>query len=354
MGINLDDRAAVLANDPERLLDLVDRFPDQCVEAIEIAEGAHLPDLPGRPSVVLAVGMGGSAAGAELVRGLFEERALIPFMVHRDGTVPSYVGLGDLVFCVSYSGDTQETLDAYRAARKAGAKIVVVSSGGKLTETAKSDRVPVIVIPAGLPPRCALGYLTLPILVACIRYKLLPARDFQPLIESLRSVQARYSVEGSDPWAKELAGELVGKIPLIYAQNPALGPVANRWRCQINENAKHLAFHNAYPELQHNEIMGWRRAAAQASEKWVVVTLCDVEGASSVEARVRATEEEIGDRAKFFQVQASGGGYLEQALSLCYIADYVSLYLAALAQVDPGDISPIGRLKAKLAGEASL
>ncbi|HEY0867878.1 MAG TPA: bifunctional phosphoglucose/phosphomannose isomerase, partial [Fimbriimonas sp.] len=339
----------VTAIDPKGMLKYTDEFPKQCREALALARQVEAPTLSNRPNLVLLTGLGGSAAGGDFVRALFEEQAATPFLVNRDYHLPKYVGLGDVVFCCSYSGNTEETLSAYEDAKKAGAKIICVTSGGKLKEKADEDGNPVIQVPGGQPPRTALGYLLIPVVDMCVRLKVLPEQPFQEAFDALDAGVSAWSVEGTDAQPKEIAQALYGKLGILYGLGSWQGLIANRWRGQINENAKNLCFHNAFPELNHNEILGWVGAGKQGVGKYVVVTLSDGTESEKMKTRYKVTKKLIGSLAEFHEVQARGEALLSKLLTLTFFGDYVSIYLAALNQVDPENIDSINTLKAELA-----
>jgi glucose/mannose-6-phosphate isomerase len=346
----LDDRSFVTRVDPSEMLRLTEEFPAQCRRALEIAQAADLPDLENRPSLAMLTGLGGSAAGGDFARALFEAQGTTPFLVNRDYHLPHYVGLGDVVFAASYSGNTEETLSAYEDAKKAGARIICVTSGGKLAEKAKADGSALILIPGGQPPRTALGYMLVPVLVASERLKLIPAQDYDSAFRLLERCSAEWTVEapfdGNE--AKQLADSMHGNLAIIYGLGSWQAVVANRWKGQINENAKNLAFTNAFPELNHNEILGWVGAGAQGVDKWVGVVLEDGSESEKMKTRAKVTIRLIGSGAEFHQVRAEGQSLLEKMLSLTFFGDFVSIYLAALNEVDPENIDSINVLKNEL------
>jgi glucose/mannose-6-phosphate isomerase len=347
----LDDPGFVTRLDPKGMYALAEAFPNQCRRALEIAQAAALPDLEVRPGVVMLTGLGGSAAGGDLVRALFEAHGTTPFLVNRDYTLPNYLGLGDLVFCASYSGNTEETLSAYNEAKTSGAHIIAVTSGGKLAELAKADGHPVIQIPGGQPPRTALGYMFIPVLNACDRLGLLPNQDYKETFSLLDRCANKWAKESpfATNQAKKLAEQLHGHLAVLYGLGPYQAAVANRWKGQINENAKNLAFANAFPELNHNEILGWIKAGEQGVAQWVGLILEDGNESEKMKARARITETLIGETAKFHHVKAEGATPLQRLLSLTYFGDFLSLYLAALNAVDPETIASINTLKSELA-----
>ncbi len=345
----LDDRAYVTRLDPKNMLGLTEQFPAQCRKALEIARQADLPKLENRPSLVMLTGLGGSAAGGDFTKAIFEAHGGAPFIVNRDYHLPNFVGLGDLVFAASYSGNTEETLSAYADAKKAGARIICVTSGGKLAEIARQDGNAVIQIPGGQPPRTALGFMLIPVLVACERLKLIPEQDYEAAFALLDQLIPTWTVEARSSEPKILAQALHGKLAVLYGLGSWQGTVANRWKGQINENAKNMAFANAFPELNHNEILGWGKAREQGVQCWAAVILEDGSETAKMKKRAQVTEQLVGKTAAFHVVGAKGDTLLAKMLSLALYGDFVSLYLAALNGIDPENIDAINTLKSELA-----
>ncbi|MDX2064566.1 MAG: bifunctional phosphoglucose/phosphomannose isomerase [Fimbriimonadaceae bacterium] len=347
--MDLRNRDVMKALDPLGMLELIEDFPNQCRRALEIAQAVQLEPLASRPNAVVLCGMGGSAAGGDFVKALFEAQSDIPFSVVREYDLPGYVGAGSLVFIASYSGNTEETLSAYAQTIARGASVIVVSSGGQATEWANRHGHPVITVPGGQPPRSALGYMMVPVIVACVALGLLPAQPFDAAFAGLDRVSAALGLTGDDPFARELAGAMHGRIGLAYGLGGYRSAIANRWRCQFNENAKYLLFVNGYPELCHNEIMGWVAANLQA-DRYAGVLLTDGQEPLRMKVRAEVTEQVIGtELVPFTRAEAIGDTLLERMLSLTYIGDWVSIYLARLNGVDPTQIANIDTLKDALA-----
>ena len=346
---NLNSREDVLKHDPKDMYGLTCAFPEQVRRALEIARGAALPNWNAKPDAVLLTGMGGSAAGGDYVRAMFEEFGKAPFFVNRDYVLPRWVGPGSLVFATSYSGNTEETIASYHQAKAAGANIIVVTSGGKMAEMARADGFPLILIPGGQPPRTALGFMLIPVLVACIQLGLLPDQDWDKLITTLAKTVNSFGIEATDNQAKELAQNAFGKPIILYGLGSWQGLVAYRWKGQLCENSKCLAFSHTYPELCHNEILGWGNADRQSPNGWALFTLRDGRESAKMEARGRISADLIKDKAVNQDVFAEGETLLERMLTLTLIGDFTSLYLAALYEVDPESIDLINILKTELA-----
>ncbi len=349
--LNLDDRTAVTAHDPSGFVGLVEAFPEQCLRTLGIVREARLPRSCDGVTSVILTGLGGSAAGGDFAKGLYDSLSHVPFQVNRDYHLPNWVGPGTLVFAASYSGNTEETLAAYHEAKGRGAQIVAVTSGGALRERAASDGVPHVVVPGGQPPRTALGFMLLPVVYASEQAGLLPRQDYEGVIATLFEVRDRYGVDRPEPdnGAKQMARALTGRLGLFYAAGAWQTGIANRWRCQINENAKEMAFHNTFPELCHNEILGWEGAGEQGVEEWVTVLLLGGDESPRMLARIGATLELIDAKTSFHKAKGFGESLLARMLSLAHFGDYVSVYLAALAGRDPAAMAAIDRLKAELA-----
>lgn len=346
----LDDLSFLTKNDPMKMSDLTHSFAEQCEKAWDIAMDCPLPDW-NACSHVLLTGLGGSAAGGDLTSAIYSELGTVPFSVNRDYSVPSFVGENSLVFCASYSGNTEETLSAYAEAKSKGAKIIVVTSGGKIADFAKSDGYPVILVPGGQPPRTALGNMMLPLIVASQKLGYLPIQDIEGALSAIKSVRdsCGFDIPEVDNHAKQLARKLHGKLATFYACSGWIFSVCQRWRGQINENSKEMVLTHVFPELCHNEILGWQGAHEQGVNSWQTVLLESGDESERMMKRIKFTLEEMGDVTQVHHVKAEGETLFAKMLSLAHFGDYLSLYLAALGNRDPGEMDAIEGLKAKLA-----
>ncbi len=353
----LDSLESVTHFDPKGMYQLTVGFLDQCRTAIEIGKAAKLPELSHEVHRVHLTGLGGSAAGGDFIRAVFDGEGSCSFSVNRDYSMPAYVGPHDLVFCASYSGSTEETLSAYEAARNKGAQVIAITSGGSLKERAHKDGYAVISVPGGQPPRTAMGYMMIPVLIACERLGLVRLQSWEAVLEGLSLGIQAWGVEvphDQNP-AKLLASILHGKLPVLYGVGPAAAIVANRWKCQIHENAKLMAFSNGYPELNHNEILGWIGVKKQTGTfQGVRLSL----GADSpkMEARATITEQLIAESCPFesaFPLPECDHSLLVRMLNLTFLGDFVSIYLARLVKANPEVIPSIDYLKEALSAVGS-
>lgn len=344
----LDDPSFIAQADPKGLGEIITRFPDQCREAASLVESISLVAGPVRQ--VLTIGMGGSAVGGDLLAGILYGRLGVPLHVCRSYRVPAWAGEETLAFVSSYSGNTEETLSAFAEAKGRGARIVVLTTGGKLGALAEAERLPWVKIPCGLPPRSALGYLLFPTLLLLERSGLvvISTEEIEEALGWLRTMAQELgpSVEEARNQAKEVAGALVGKLPVIYGAQDLTAAAAYRWKTQLQENSKVFAVAGALPEMNHNEIVGWGDPAVR---EFQVVVIRDRGEHPQVVKRFAITKEIIRRRAAgLTEVWARGEGPLSRGLTAVYFGDWVSYYLAVLRGVDPWPVEIIEELKGKL------
>jgi glucose/mannose-6-phosphate isomerase len=346
----LDDVNYVTALDPKGIFRLTLDFPKQCRNALRIAQEASVSLGGFTPANIVLTGLGGSAAGGDFMRCLVEAFGHVPFQVNRDYSLPGYVNAQSLVICSSYSGNTEETLSAYADAKAKGAQIAAITSGGKLEEQARADGFLIIKVPGGQPPRTALGFMLITGVYLLESIGAISAQPYETTFAALDQCAKDWGMEVSSEQnvSKKLAQDLFGKIGVLYGLGGAPAVVANRWKGQINENAKNLAFANGFPELNHNEVLGWVKSKNQQGA-WRVIVLKLGNESGKMEARGRVTLDLIKDNARSSELIARGDDLLTKMLTLAYQADFVSLYLAALNRVDPENIDAINILKAELA-----
>jgi len=335
--------------DASGMLDRILHLPSQIEHAVTIARGTSFKLADNFSNICLA-GMGGSAIGGYIARACFSDIITIPFAVNRFYSFPKYVNENSLVIACSYSGDTEETLSAYDDARAKGARIVCVTAGGILAERARRDGYSAIVLPGGYPPRSALGYLTVALLYILFFARLIadPETDMRETIAVLRKLAEEYHPGVVSNRAKEIAYLLHGKIPLIYTSAGNFEPVALRWKCQLEENSEMLGFSNVFPELNHNEIMGWG-PLAEVNRVFQPVYLRDPQMHPAVLKRMQVTKTILERHSdEVIEVASTGSSLLARMFSLIFLGDMVSLYLAILNRVDPTAIANIDFIKKSL------
>jgi glucose/mannose-6-phosphate isomerase len=310
------------------------------------------PVRPSRPDGVVVCGMGGSAIGGDLILTTAPGLS-VPSAVVRGYDLPAWVGPTTLVVAVSYSGATEETLACVEAALTRGCRPVCVASGGRLAALAAEQGLAHVPVPAGLQPRAALGALATPVAAALVEYGLCDdlasgVAEAAAVLDELASDLAPEVPEEANG-AKVLARRLAGRLVLVYGAG-ATATAARRWKTQLNENAKTMAFWSELPELDHNEIEGWTSLPSLAADTQVVL-LEDAEWAPALERRARLTAGGLaGHGAAVERLTASGRAPLARACSLIGLGDWVSFYLALLYDRDPTPVDAIEEFKRRLAG----
>jgi glucose/mannose-6-phosphate isomerase len=352
--VDLDDPRELAGADPGGMLSVVERFGEQVEEAIQIGRAdIELPEPRGLKAVVV-LGMGGSGISGDVVAAVAPDGGMrLPILTVKGYRLPSFVDSDCLVFAVSYSGNTEETLDCLKQAQGAGARLVAVSSDGSLSEIAARDRIPLFTIPGGMQPRAALGYLFVPILSALQRMGMVSGLLEQlgsavQMLYRRREEYGRESDVDSNP-TKRLARDLVGYLPVIYGAEGPPAVASLRWKAQLNEMAKVPAFCNSFPELNHNETVGWQNLEEICSRCHLVVLRDSLEH-ERVEKRIDITLELIAESIGYTtQVCARGSNRLERMLDLIYFGDFTGVYLALVLGQDPTPVSRIDELKRRLA-----
>ncbi|MFI5045426.1 MAG: bifunctional phosphoglucose/phosphomannose isomerase [Acidimicrobiia bacterium] len=332
-------------------------LPEQLAASHERAgtiDRALLPEAADFDNVVV-LGMGGSGVVGDVVQAVGTATLPVPLTTLKQFRTPAFVGPRTLAFAVSYSGDTEETLEMTAGALRAGAHVIAISRGGKLAELAHANRaLHVPCAPDIAMPRFALGELLAPIVVVLFRLGMMPEAHAgllkaQQQLQRRRE-QCRPDVElGRNP-ARELARRIDRTIPIIYGAGGLGGVAAMRWKQSVNENAKAPAYWNQFPELDHNEICGWGQHGDVTRQVFTLVELRHGLEHAQLERRVATTREMIDEAVhQVLTVDAEGEGRFAQLLDLMYIGDWTSYYLALANDVDPGPIDAIVQLKSRLA-----
>ena len=340
--------------DKSNMLDLLLDFPAQCMAAASIAENASINFKNKDFGKVVFCGLGGSAIGADLVRSYLYFESKIPIQVFREYSLPACVDNTTLVFLSSYSGNTEETLSAYKEAKERGAALIAISSGGQLKEHAKKDNVTFIEIPKGLPPRCALGYMS--IIPLCILERLGLIKDVRPsinqtvkVLEELKKRSLSWHISQKDNIAKSVALKLFNKLAVIYSASVHFDICATRFRGQLAENSKALSSSHLFPEMNHNEIAGWQNPA-KLFKNFVVIMLRDKGMHPRVVKRMDITGGILkNEGVELIEIWSHGEDLLSRIFSLIYIGDFISYYLAILYGIDPTPVDRVTYLKNQLA-----
>ncbi|MEI8279158.1 MAG: bifunctional phosphoglucose/phosphomannose isomerase, partial [Bacteroidota bacterium] len=270
------------------------------------------------------------------------DKVTIPFVVNKDYFLPAFVNKDSLVIVSSYSGNTEETVAAMQQAIKAKATVVCITSGGKIMELAKKKNVDCILLPAGMPPRACLGYSMLQILYTLKHFGYLKT-DFEKEVRA--SIKLLNAEEKSiQKQAIGIAKKLNDKLPIIYASADFEG-VAVRCRQQLNENSKILCWHGVIPEMNHNELVGWRDKDA----KKAVLILRNEDDYERVQLRMEINKKVIKKYTNnIIEITSKGKSYFEKAFYFIHLTDWVSVMLADLRHQDAIEVKVIDFLKGEL------
>jgi len=352
MTSTLDDAGERRRLDPGGMLASIAGLPEQCREAWK---AARLLDVPGGNSPVdriVILGMGGSAIAGDIFRVLLQLEAAIPVFNVRAYDLPPYVDERTLVIASSFSGETEETIHAFQQALGTPAQKLAITTGGRLQATARANGIPVFSYQFGGEPRAAIGWSLMPLLALGQSTGLMPQvdSDIEEMCSALQRLREvigeKTPLQGNQ--AKQLAGQLYDRLPVIYGAGPLL-EVAHRWKTQLNESSKVWAFYEELPEAQHNAVIGLGLPAGVARQVTVVFLTSPDLLHPRVRLRYGLTERLLDDAGIPHQtVETRGRSALAQLMSLVLLGDYVSAYLALLFGVDPTPTAVIDELKARL------
>jgi glucose/mannose-6-phosphate isomerase len=330
--------------DRQGMIMTLDRFPKQCEEALTIGKGFEFPIIE-KPEKIIVCGMGGSAMAGELALRFVP----IPLFVNRNYSLPEFAGKDDLLVAVSYSGNTEETLSALAQGIERGIPLLCISCGGKMEQIARTYQIPFLKVPSGYQPRAAIGYLAIPLLEVMSKIGVLKKHIlWNDVLQELWGVkrQCTFDVPIAENPAKKLAHKLFGRVPLVYGTADNTDLIAQRWKTQINENAKQAAFWNVIPELNHNEILALTEG--ENSKHFVVFLRNDYDLPRNLD-RIRVMKNLFGKKLSLTEVAATGINEAAQVFSQIYLGDYVSFYLALLNGVDPTPVPLIEEFKESMA-----
>ena len=324
------------------MFELITNFPQQIKEAIKIGEKAVLTPAITPVLNVIISGLGGSGIGGSIVSQLVEKESPVSVAVNNKYFLPAYVGPNTLAIISSYSGNTEETISCLKEAIKKGSKIVCITSGGVIAEIARENKLDLIEIPGGNPPRASLAYsLT----------QLFYVLNFHEIINSAFKEKLNAAIEliseDKEPIiieAKAIVAKLINKTPVIYSV-ATTESIAIRFRQQLNENAKTLCWHHVFPELSHNELVGW----TEKNENLAVIILRNKTDFVRNQIRIEISKK-IFERytSTVIELFSKGDSDIENAIYLIHLGDWVSYFLAELKGIDPVEVKVIDHLKSEL------
>lgn len=322
---------------------LVAAFPRHLKEALAIGEAAGITASAHPIHNVLITGLGGSGIGGTIAAEVVAGQCPVPVLVNKDYFLPSFVNEHTLVIVSSYSGNTEETVEAMEIAMKKKAKIVCITSGGKIEAMARANGIDLIMIPGGMPPRSCLGYSLTQVFYVLLGAGLIDGA-FKQQLEAARIRMDQESAAIQEE-AQRLTDFLYGKMPVLYAGEGYNG-VATRFRQQINENSKMLCWHHILPEMNHNELVGW----AENHPECAVLFLRNETDYFRTQARMDISKEIISKKTShILEIWSKGQSQLERSLYLIHLTDWASCFLADRKSIDAVEVDVINYLKGSLA-----
>lgn len=322
---------------------LVDIFTKQLTEGLEIGLKANLKSPQNPINSIIITGLGGSGIGGKIATQLVSDQLKIPAIINNDYNLPAFVNENTLVIVSSFSGNTEETLEALKKAQEANAEIACITSGGKLADIARAEGYNLIIMPTAFSPRAMLTYSIIQQLFLFHHYGFINNNFISEIKKTVLLLDNE--IDDIKDKAHQTALALHGKTTVIYAESGLEGVII-RIRQQINENSKALGWHHVVPEMNHNELVGW---AGGKSEYAVLIVRSDYEHYRS-KVRMNITKEIIQKQTQIvLEFHPKGESLIEQSFYHILWGDWTSVYLAELYQVDDVEVKVIDYLKAELA-----
>jgi len=321
---------------------LVEAFPTHLKEALAIGQSATFTNTDKQFENIVISGLGGSGIGGKIVSQLVVDDCCLPIICTNDYVLPAFVGPKTLVIISSYSGETEENVAAYNEAKAKGATISCITSGGRIAAAAAADGYNCIIIPGGQPPRSMFGYSSVQVLFTLKAYGIYYGNFEAEISNSIDLIHAEIANIRTE--TKSIAEKIVSRIPVLYSEASYEG-VAIRWRQQINENSKMLCWHHVFPEMNHNELVGW----TGGDNRVAVLMLRTEDDHKRSQIRMDICKKLMGEKCDtIIEIHAKGSSRLERAYYLIHLGDWLTIDLAELRNEDATAIPAIIFLKNEL------
>ena len=325
------------------MIDLIAGFGNQLRHALEIGAKANLQANSKEIKNVMITGLGGSCIGGTIVSELVAKECIVPICTNKGYDLPEYINENTLVICSSFSGNTEETIEAFAKAKAKGAEIACVSSGGKLAELAKENNLNYIQLPTAESPRTMMGYSITQLLYFLNHYGLIGDSFKSEMFSAAKLIDDLQPEIQAD--AVKLADHIEGKTPIVYACDGYEG-MAVRFRQQMNENAKRLCWHNIVPEMNHNELVGWRKK----DESLAVIFFRNKSDYTRNQKRLEINKEVVSKyTSSVMEYWSKGHTMIENTFYLVNVCDHVSFIISQRNGVVAEEIDVINALKGSLA-----
>jgi glucose/mannose-6-phosphate isomerase len=345
----LDDIKKIQDIDKSNMLDSLVDFPNQIKEAVEIAKSLDFETFFKIDNVIIA-GMGASGISGDIVASLYKEKIDVPIYVNKDYDLPKWAKKDTLALFYSYSGNTEETISAFKLASQKKCRILCISSGGKLQDFAEKRNIPHIKIPTGYQPRAAIAFSLFTLIIILKRVGLIKhdvESDIEETIDKIKELinNNNKSIPEKNNPSKQIARKLHNTIPQIYGWG-IYSPIATRWRQQFNENSKLISREDSLPESNHNDIVGWS-LNPEVSKNFSCILFRDKQLESlHMNTRLNFLKKLFEDStANIIEINPIGKKTLAKIVYILFLGDFISCYLAILRNIDPTPIDIISDLK---------
>ena len=322
---------------------LIAAFPQNLIDALEIASKVSLKKPESAVHNIVICGMGGSGIGGKIVTEWIQGELKVPVHLLQDYDLPAFVDQHSLVIGSSYSGNTEETLFAVKAAHKKGAHLIGITSGGEMHHFCSQENIDCIIVPGGNPPRSAVAFSIVQLVNIFVQLEMIAAQNLEEIKISLDLLAKEKETIQAE--AKQIATFLFGKVGVIYS-GPQYEAVAVRARQQFNENSKYLCWHHVIPEMNHNELVGW----SGGDERFAVLFLNTRDLNPRNQLRYTITKDVIAKKAAgVMELTPNGNTQIQRSFYLIHLVDWASFYLSEMNKADIMDIKVIDYLKNELA-----
>lgn len=323
--------------------ELIEGFSNQIHKGLEISENYQfkIDDKININNVIIS-GLGGSGIGGTIIQNFSLTNSVKPVFVNKNYNLPKFADQNTLLICCSYSGNTEETIYVLKQGLERGCNIVCITSGGKLMQMAKGNGLDCIVIPPGFPPRSCFGYSIIQLFKTFQYFNILDVDYVAEFTKAAHLIDEHNQEVQAE--AKRLANIIAFKMPIIYTENDMEG-IGVRWRQQFNENGKMLCWHNVFPEMNHNEIVGWRDISDDRCV-FFIHTSNDFERSTQRMMLTKAAIENYTNN--IFDIHSKGDSFITDVVYLNYLGDWISWYLSVERDFDATEVYVIENLKAQL------
>ena len=328
------------------------QFPDQISKSFDIMNSWKVKKIYKDINNILIIGMGGSAIGGDVARVIAQNDCSLPIFVNRSYNIPDWVGTNTLVIASSYSGNTEETLSAFNQCKQKQASIIVITTGGEIENYANQYQLDRILVPSGYQPRAALGFSFTLILYLLNKLGFIPDDIIDKIYNIIKPlISMSVQMQEKDNEALKIAKKIYTTCPIIYGSEDLTWVAALRFRGQLAENSKMLAFHHNFPEQNHNEIEGWT-CNQSIMNNMSIIWMQDTSDHSGIKSRMSISSKLLDLKAGLqINIKQDGINKIHRLIKLIHFTDWISYYAALLNNVDPTPVNRIKELKLKISEE---